>query len=160
MKTLLIPTDFDLKSLNCVPGLARRYAPEKVNIILVHMMKITDNIQELLMLSRRSTDYQHISEDFYNTCTEIRHSNAAISSIKVEFFYGSTVAVFKNFLEAQEVDAIVMLENYEYRMLNKNSIQPSLLVSRSGLPLIHTDCATTPKLTVVKTDEALVEESV
>ena len=161
MKTLLIPTDFNIRSLNCIPALTKQYAPEKINIVLVHMMKITDNIQELLMLSRRSTEYQHISEEFYNTCAELRQNHNHINNIRIEFFYGSTIAVFKNFLEANEVDAIVMLENYEYAMLNKNSVDPNQMVNRSGQPIIYTTCN---KLSdaeeAVITDEVLIEERV
>ena len=141
MKTLLIPTDFNLKSLNAIPELVESFYPNKLNIILVHMMQITDDIQELLMLSRRSAEYQHISQEFYDTCTALKqkHSNS-IDKIRIEFFYGSTVAVFKNFLEANDVDEIVMLRDYEYKLLNKNSIEPSLLVPRSGKQLVYANC--------------------
>lgn len=138
MKTLLIPTDFNVKSLNCIPSLLQQHYPQKVNIILVHMMKITDNIQELLMLSRRSAEHQHISPEFYNACALIKREHAAnLNNLRMEFFYGSTLAVFKNFLEANAVDSIVMLENYNYAMLNKNSIEPALMVNRSGINIIQ-----------------------
>lgn len=141
MKTLLIPTDFDLKSLKCIPALAKRYYPQMVNIILVHMMKITDNMSELLMLSRRSSEYRHISSEFHNTCASLKQTEgSSINHLRIEFFYGSTVAVFKNFLEANGVDTIVVLDNYDYQMLNKNSITPALLINRSGHDLIHIDC--------------------
>jgi len=161
MKTLLIPTDFNLKSLNCIAGLTKRYSPEKLNIVLVHMMKITDNMQELLMLSRRSTEYQHISQDFYNTCTLLKQKHAdAINNIRIEFFYGSTIAVFKNFLEANEVDTIVMLENYNYTMLNKNSIHPSVLVNRSGLQVVNLNCNQLNEPEAIDNEEILIEEKV
>jgi hypothetical protein len=161
MKTLLIPTDFNLKSLDCIAGLTQRYYPEKVNIVLVHMMKITDCAQELQMLSRRSAEYQHISQDFYNTCAKLKQKHAnSINNIRIEFFYGSTVAVFKNFLEANQVDTIVMLENYDYASLNKNSIEPALLVNRSGVQLLHVDCTQAHKPELVEADEALIEERV
>jgi len=159
MKTLLIPTDFNLTSLNCIPGLVQGYAPEKVNIILVHMMKVTDNISELLMLSRRSSEYRHISEDFYKACSKLKQQYAgSINNIRLEFFYGSTVAVFKNFLEANEVTAIVMLENYHYRMLNNNSTDPTLLANRSGYELIYTDCNEFTPANVTAHQENRLEE--
>jgi hypothetical protein len=161
MKTLLIPTDFKLKSLDCIAGLTQRYYPEKVKIVLVHMMKITDCAQELQMLSRRSAEYQHISQDFYNTCAQLKQKYAnSINNIRVEFFYGSTLVVFKNFLEANEVDTIVMLENYDYAMLNKNSVDPALLVNRSGVQLLHMDCTQPQKPELVEAEETLIEERI
>jgi len=140
MKTLLIPTDFKLESLNSIPELVERFYPNKINIVLVHMMQITDCIQELLMLSRRSTEYRHISQEFYDACTSLKQEHeGVVSNIRIDFFYGSTVAVFKNFLEANDVDVIVLLNNYDYKLLNKNSLEPSLLVNRSGKEVIYTD---------------------
>jgi len=162
MKTLLIPTDFNVKSLNCIPGLMQRYDPQKLNIILVHIMKITDNIHELLMLSRRSAEHQHISPEFYNACTLLKREHAnSINNIRIEFFYGSTVAVFKNFLEANEVDSIVMLEDYQYAMLNKNSIEPAILVNRSSVNVIEANCAVpVSSIYVPKAEEKLEEVTV
>ncbi len=138
MKTLLIPTDFDLKSLNSIPELVEKYYPEDLNIILVHMMQITDDIHELLMLSRRSTEYQDISQAFYDTCTALKQKHrSSIQKISIEFFYGSTVAVFKNFLDANEVDEIVLIRDYDYKLINKNSIKPTLLVTRCGKALVY-----------------------
>jgi len=159
MKTLLIPTDFNPESLNCIPDLVQRYFPEKVEVILVHMMKITDNIGELLMLSRRSSEYRYISEGFYKACAKLKQQHANnIGNIRIEFFYGSTVAVFKNFLEANAVDAIVMLEDYDYRMLNKNSTEPALLANRSGYELIYASCNESAAATATTPQENLVED--
>jgi hypothetical protein len=161
MKTLLIPTDFNVKSLNCIPGLIQQYAPQKLNIILVHMMKITDNIHELLMLSRRSAEHQHISGEFYNACALLKREHAnSINNIRIEFFYGSTVAVFKNFLEANEVDSIVMLQDYPYAMLNKNSIEPAILVNRSGINVVEANCTAPAKPIAAEVEEKLEEETV
>lgn len=162
MKTLLIPTDFNVKSLNCITGLIQQYAPQKLNIIMVHMMKITDNIHELLMLSRRSAEHQHISPEFYNACALLKREHAdSINNIRIEFFYGSTVAVFKNFLEANEVNSIVMLENYTYAMLNKNSVEPAVLVNRSGIKVINANCDAPVKLkAALRMQKKLEEETV
>jgi hypothetical protein len=160
MQTLLIPTDFNTKSVDCIPELTQRYYPEKVNILLVHMMKITDCAQELQILSRRSAEYQHISEEFYTTCTTLKHKYAdRINDIRVDFFYGSTVASFKNFLEVNEVDSIIMLENYIYNQLNKDSIQPGILVSRSGVEVINVSCNKAARPDVAKANSMLMEEA-
>jgi len=136
MKTLLIPTDFTQQSIQSIPSLVQGYYPEKVNIVLVHMLKITDNISELLMLSRRSVEYRQIPDNFYIRCREIekKHSHI-INNIAITFFYGSTVAVFNNFLEANEVDVIVAAHD-NYQLLFKNSIDPELLFSKCDTAII------------------------
>jgi len=138
MKTLLIPTDFKLQSLNCITQLAQQFSQHKLNIIMVHTIGVTDSISELLMLSRRSAEYRHIPDAFYKACTEIKR-DYNINEIRIEFFYGNTVAAFKNFLEANEVDAIIDMENYDYELLTEKSSDPTILMSRSGVPVITID---------------------
>lgn len=136
MKTLLIPTDFTQQSIQSIPVLAQGYYPEKVNIVLVHMLKITDNISELLMLSRRSVEYRQIPDNFYIRCREIENKYShLINNIAITFFYGSTIAVFNNFLEANKVDAIVPPHD-NYQLLFKNSIDPDMLFDKCDTAII------------------------
>ncbi|MDT3403394.1 hypothetical protein [Mucilaginibacter terrae] len=140
MITLLIPTDFNVKTLSCIPNLLQRLYLHKVSIILVHMLKITNNTHELFMLSKRSAEHQHISAAFNDACAKIKRKYAdSLPNLRIEFFYGSTLAVFKNYLNTNEVHSIVMLENYPYGMLHKNSINPSVMVKRSGINIITID---------------------
>ncbi|NCD70120.1 hypothetical protein [Mucilaginibacter agri] len=140
MKTLLIPTDFKLQSLNCIPQLAKQVYPHKLNVLMVHMLGITDSISELLMLSRRSAEYRHIPDAFYRACNEIRSNETNnVIDIHIEFFYGNTVAAFKNFLDANDVHAIVNLQNYDYELLTEKSIDPAVLIYRGGKPIIDAD---------------------
>lgn len=137
MKTLLIPTDFKLESLNAVSRLVETQYPEKLNIVMVHLLGITDAMGELALLSRRSAEYRLISSDFYNTCIRLKQLHPdMIEKIDVTFFYGYTMAAFRNFLEAQNIDAIVDLVDYDYELLTEKSINPNNLIQRSRLPIL------------------------
>ncbi len=139
-RTLLIPTDLDPAMLGCITVLAKRLYPQKIEVILVNLMKLTDNPTDLEKLSRRSAEYQKISSGFYDACALLKRSNPdSIHDIRIEFFYGSTVAVFREYLETNNVDDIVMLDRYEYRKLNKNSISPELMVQRLGMQVMSID---------------------
>jgi hypothetical protein len=136
MKTLLIPTDFKLESLNAVSDLVATQYPEKLNIVMVHLLAITDAMGELALLSRRSAEYRLISSDFYNTCTRLKQLHPdMIESIDITFFYGYTMAAFRHFLEGNCIDAIVKLDGYNYELLTEKSINPDNLIQRSGLPI-------------------------
>ncbi|WP_158825461.1 hypothetical protein [Mucilaginibacter lacusdianchii] len=158
MKTLLIPTDFKLSCLPALHRLLQQYQPNRVNIILVHMLKITDSIQELMMLSRRSSEYRMISDEFHQACALLKQSYPQIADMRLEFFYGSTLAVFNNFLEANSVDNIVMFENYKYHQLAKNSIPPSLLVNRAQVPIVKVSCLPLEVQATTPPDATLIDE--
>jgi len=140
MKTtnILIPTDFSLASLTTVTNLLQKQPDQKFNIVLVHFMQLSDSISELLMLSRRATDYQHISTEFDEHLNVLRRQKKdQLLTLGYEFFYGSTVAVFKNYLEAKEIDTIVMLKGHNYQKLTNYSIDPAVLVQKSNYPVIE-----------------------
>lgn len=136
MKTILIPTDFNASALNCIPDLCASMNEKELNIIFVHLFRLSDSITDLLMLSRRSREFEHISDDFHTQCAELKRSFPMIKSIRIEFFYGSTLSMFKNFLEANDVDCILHPDFCVCEKLNKSSIDPSSLVVKSGLPTV------------------------
>jgi hypothetical protein len=137
MKTILIPTDFSQRSLDCIPSLSLQYDTQKVSFVFVHMFKLSDSIGDLLMLSRRSREFENISDDFYNRCTTYKTQLKNIEAIKIEFFYGSTISMFRNFLENHEVDCVLNPDECSYTKINKSSIDPLTLIEKSNLPMIN-----------------------
>ncbi|RZL07900.1 MAG: hypothetical protein EOO89_22415 [Pedobacter sp.] len=136
MKTILIPTDFTQRSLDCIPGLCSQYDTQKISFVFVHMFKLSDSIGDLLMLSRRSREFENISDDFYTRCTTYKSQLPNIEAIKIEFFYGSTMSMFRNFLENHEVDCVLNPSDCSYSKINKASIDPLILIGKSGLPVV------------------------
>lgn len=137
MKTILIPTDFSSQAFNCVPSLCAQLQGEELNIVFIHLFKLSDSINDLLLLSRRSREYEHVSDEFYQQCEEIKKVYKPVKAIKIEFFYGSTLSRFKNFIEANGIDFIVHPEDCSVSNLTKSSIDPSVLVDRCSVPLLR-----------------------
>jgi hypothetical protein len=138
MKNILIPTDFSLRSLDMVKAAvnhAQLHAP--MNILLVHFFKMSDNMQELMLLSRRMKDYEHISTEYRNTMAQLQKQYPArINGIRVECFYGSTLAVFKNFLHGNGISLIACDEHYRFVKVTRNSIDPLNIIKKSGCALL------------------------
>ena len=153
---ILIPTDFSLASLNAVTALIKKHPEQKFNIFLVHFLSLSDSISDLLMLSRRNREYQHISPEFEQQVNAFRQCHPQnIIRIHAEFFYGNTVAVLKNYLEARDITTIAALHDHTYLKLTKNSIDPTLLMQRSGCRLIN--LAST--LTLQTNDDAIAVDN-
>lgn len=137
MRTILIPTDFNAHSVARTAVILGNFNNEKIRILFFHAYKLTDSISDLLMLRRRTTEYGQIPNAFHDACYQFRADHAEhIYTIGIEYFYGSTMAAFRNFLEANEVDAIFYPEDYNFLKITKYSIDPALFLKKSGLPLI------------------------
>ena len=140
MKTVLIPTDFNVGSLTIIDTLVLTNKPETIRIIFLHAFKLSDSITDMLMLSRRSRDYENISQEFYDQIAHYKQKYPNdIESIGIEYFYGSTVVAFKNFLERIAPSFIAYPKNYNFNPINKYSINPVHLTNRCGYNVIALD---------------------
>jgi hypothetical protein len=137
MKTILIPTDFDEVSVLRTHDLLKSLKNESVKIIFFHAYKITDSISDLLMLSRRTAEYGQIPESFHKACYNLQKLfKNRIALMSIEYFYGSTMAAFRNFAEAHNVSHIHYPEAYQYQKISKYSIDPLTFLDRSGIPVL------------------------
>jgi hypothetical protein len=162
MKTILIPTDYQPESLDCIHAVCSQFKDEELSLIFLHVFKLSDSITDLLMLSKRSREYEKVSDDFYERCSLLRLQYPRIKNVRIEFLYGSTLSMFKNFIEDNEVDGVVHAENCTYEQIHKSSIDASVLVKKCGLPVISVNTKTyakvrQPQLTPVYNEELLTE---
>ncbi len=140
MKTVLIPTYFKVDSIKIIDAFKLNHKHEDVTFIFLHALKLSDSITDMLMLSRRSRDYEQISDEFYQAIAASKQKYPKlIKNIGIEFFYGSTVVAFKNLLETLSVDAILYPADYAFLPLNKYSVDPQVLTARCGYPVITLD---------------------
>lgn len=134
MQTILIPTDFSASTFDCMPPLCAQNHSEELTLVFVHLFKLSDSIGDLLMLSRRSREYEYVGDAFYQQCEALKVQYPNIKSIKIEFFYGSTVVLFKEFLEFHEITGILHTSNCSWSSINSASINPNVLAHKLGLP--------------------------
>jgi len=143
MQTILVTTDFNPSSLNCIPSLCRQFGETELNFVFIHLFKLSDSISDLLMLSRRTREFEHVSPEFYERCREIKKQYPQVKCLKIEFFYGSTLIMFKDFLEANDVRYILDPADCSVSKINKSSIDPNVLIQKCGLPVIRAEKDTT-----------------
>jgi hypothetical protein len=128
MITILIPTDFSIKSLKLINCATQRFADRPLHIILVHAIEPDHSIGGLLMLNKRLDVHRLYSAEFLEACEVLRNKYASqIHKIRIEFYYGSTKAYLKNFLQARNIEAILLPSDYKF-----NTPSPA---SRDGIAL-------------------------
>lgn len=133
MKNILIPSDFSIQSLDCIKELLSKFKDDRLTIVFIHVFLLTDSISELMLLSRRRKEYDYVSRQFWDQCKKLEREHCTrIHSIQVKCFYGSTVAVFKNFLEGHGIDLIVYPAHYQFRKLSKRSVDPTEFIAKCG----------------------------
>lgn len=136
MTTILIPTDFTLQSLNMVKDVASGFRGQRLNIVLFHALYMPTDVHDLLFLSPK-VPHEKITEEFRHACTVIKKkNNEVITQIIFRHMYGSTNAVFKNFIEANKIDAIFMPEHIVLKRAFDNSVELRPLFKKAAIPFI------------------------
>lgn len=116
MKTILLPTDLQIESLNLLNHAIHKNSSTMLNIILLTGIRSSDSIVELLFPSRNE-NASLISEDFKNAYQIIKNRNASIvKNIQVEFFSGVSHNAARNFIDANGVDEIFLPRDYKLNL--------------------------------------------
>lgn len=138
MKNILIPTDFTIKSLKLINRAVARFPDTALHITLVHALEPDHSISGLLMLNKRLNVHSLYTTAFLEACEVLRNKyGPAIEKIKVEFYYGSTKAYCKSFLEARNIDAILFAEDYELELPSPSSREAREVWSKSNCPVFQ-----------------------
>jgi len=139
MKTVIIPSDFSLESFQVAETIVRN-SREPLKILFIHLFHVADDIQDLLFSNYRKKEYEFVSDGFSQDCEMLTNLYPEIvKCIKIEFFYGSKLAVFKNFLDYNQADFIAYSKSYGIPKLSKSSIDALPVIMKCGIPVLDSD---------------------
>lgn len=114
-KTILIPTDFRVASLNYLKIALENVGEERVNIVLVYAEHQSDAIGELLFYSADKRIDSLMSPHFREALEVIRNRfESKLNHLSIQLFHGYTLAAFKNMLEGSSIDEIIVPKNYRF----------------------------------------------
>jgi len=134
-RTILIPTDFSIESLKFLIDAVRSVETGSINVVFLHCEHISDSIFDLLFFSKKERINTLITPAFQDACKIIRNRfGSRINSARVEIFNGFTQASFENFLKGNNIDEIIVPENYTLQ-LKKTSFDPLPFIRRATVPI-------------------------
>jgi len=107
-KTIVIPTDFTVPSLNVLKAvLSRNESQQKYDVILLHGFHLGDSIRDLLFFSKPQQIASLMNTEFEEAYEVIRNKfDSQISSLKIDLFTGYNLSAFNTYLEANGVNEI------------------------------------------------------
>lgn len=133
-KTILINTDFSVKSLGLLRAALENNQDDSLSIILAEGYTPGSSISELLFFSRSKLLESRISEEFRSSLKMIKSRYTdRIEKLRIEFFIGGTNAAFANFLAANSIDEAYFSTSQPLRMA-ENSFDLRLFIKKSEVP--------------------------
>ncbi len=131
-KTILIPTDFTVESLNLVKQAIDDHADEKINILVVHGIDVSSSVTDLLFFSKNTFLKKLLNQEFKEACDVIRNRfDNQLNSFRLDLFTGLTQNAFNTYLEANQVSEIYHTKTYQFKLDKNLSVDISGFVKKN-----------------------------
>ncbi|MGG7036687.1 MAG: hypothetical protein ACI7YS_16040 [Flavobacterium sp.] len=139
-KTILIPTDFTVNSLNVLKSiLVNNESRQTFDVILLHGMSLSDSIRDLLFFSKSKQIESLTNPEFEEAYEVIRNKfDSQISSLRIDLFTGYTLSAFNNYIEGNKVDQIFISDKKQV-LINKNSFNLSRFIEKCPIHVTKMD---------------------
>jgi hypothetical protein len=141
-KTLLIPTDFTVKSLNLVKIALQENQDksDKLRIILIHGLMAPTSITDLLFFSKSKILAELETPEFQASCKMlIGKFDEKIERMTIDLFSGYNQSAFENYLEGNQVDEVYVPLNYKMKQAHRSSFDLTPFFTKSKLLLRKVD---------------------
>lgn len=137
-KTILIPIDFEVESLNTAKLLLTE-SNEPVKILLVYPEYLSDSIPDLVFYSPIRRLDALATHEFREALAILRNRfSDKLISLELMLFHGTTRNAFRNFVEANNVDEVHLPKTYALKR-TKNSIDISPYVNQAKVEVHEHD---------------------
>lgn len=131
IKTILVPIDFSIESLNTLKLALSMESNTKINVVLMYATNTSNSMTDLVFYSPKKEINRLSNAEFNEAITVIKNRyESLIHIIKFELFHSKTTAAFKAFVEGNKVDKIYIPKYYELMPL-KNGFNPIPLIRKS-----------------------------
>lgn len=138
MKTILIPTDFQVKSLRLVREVLQNNPDEELKIILAHGIYLSSSITDLLFFSKSKFINELVSEDFNTSCDLLRNTyESQLKGLHIDTFSGLTHSSFQNFLDAHQIEEIYYFNTKPFVAYSKKSFDLTPFIKKSKVQQIE-----------------------
>ena len=133
-KTILIPIDFSIESLNTLKYALEQHKQEKIVVVLMFAQTMSTSITELLFYSPGKIIRELSTPRFKDAIDILKNTyESSILSLRIELFHGANKNAFLNFYEGNAIDLIYLPQQYIFSTKN-NGFDPIPIIKKSKVP--------------------------
>jgi hypothetical protein len=137
MRNVLVPTDFSAASFDLVEQAIHTMGEQVVNITMFHAFQMPFFVSDLIR-NQRKPYHDLLTDAFRNNCKQIKQQYPKqVNSIVFRHLFGNTPAVFRHFVDANDIDLIVYPDQYEFLPVHPDSVDPGRMFRKSRVPLLR-----------------------
>lgn len=138
-KTILIPIDFQVASLNTLVKAMHEIQNEKVNVVLIYSEFLSDSIIDLLYYSPAKIIDLNKHPEFKEALEVVKNSfEARIAQIIIKHYHGKNNSAMRNFIEANKINEAYVPKRYKLKTKGL-TFDPTDQLKRCGIQVIGID---------------------
>ncbi len=123
MKKILVPTDFTVDSLTILKNTLENHPNEKLDIVLVHGVTLSNSISDLLFFNKHHFISTLENKEFCEARDIIKNKfDSNINSLVSDVFIGFTKNAFQNYAEANNITEAYIPVNYKLKKTSARSL--------------------------------------
>lgn len=146
-KTILIPIDFKVESLNTLKHAINENNMQEVHAVLLYTATLGNSITDLLFYSSREIIKSFSNSEFEQALSIIKNRYETIlKSVSIQLLHGNNQGSMNRFLHSNAVDEIFVPKTYQLDTGSKG-FDPLPLLKASLLPLHEVNWKHTINLT-------------
>jgi hypothetical protein len=138
MINILVPTDFTVASVSWIRAAVKASEAAECNVILFHAFAIPDSPFDLLASDEPPVPSGMLTDAFRVACKQAKlDANKSVRKIVVRTMRGNSKPLFRNFIDANEIDMIYFPEGALLKKAHPSSLDPLPLFKDCGAPLVR-----------------------
>jgi len=138
MTNILIPTDLTAESLQLAERALSALEPRNANIILFHVFDLPSSAFDLLVPGRRKPYADAMNDSFRQACKQLKEQHLkAVQKVYFKYLEGNSSRLFRNFVDANEIDMIICPDDFNFHPIHPLSVDPRPLIRKSGIRVVR-----------------------
>lgn len=134
LNKVIIPTDFSVKSLSFIVEFLKNNPLEAYNIVLIHGYDVPQTVSDLLFFSKSKLLKKLQTNEFKDALLIIKNRfESNIKSISFDFITNDSKPYINNYLQIQNQNIIVSIENYTMQFKDKNSFDINYILKNNPI---------------------------
>ncbi len=133
-KTILVPTDFRVASLNTLRWALEESNESTVDVVLLYCETLDDSITERLFYSPRRIIDGLLTADYKDAISILRNRfENKLGELRIELFHGKTQPAFDTLLNTLNIDAIYLSTLYRLHRPGR-TFDPASYIKQGKVP--------------------------
>lgn len=141
-KTILIPTDFCVASLNTLKLALASYIDQPTRVVLIYAEYPDNSITELLFYSAENRIKALVTNEFKEALEIIKNRfEGKLLDISIELLTMNTNGYLNNYVDANKINEIYLPKTYQLKPA-KNGFNPLPILKKAKVPVTEIDWGT------------------